>query len=179
MPEQEKDAEQFLELIRKSRRGKFKIYIGMSAGVGKTYRMLQEAQTLLRNGIDVKIGYIETHNRAETHSLLDGLPVIPRRQLFYKGKALEELDVQAVVNLHPEIVIIDELAHINIEGSKNEKRWQDVMDILDAGINVISAVNIQHIESLQKEVKNITGIDVEERIPDSVVKSADEVVNID
>ena len=176
---EEKNAEHFLNLIRKSRRGKFKIYIGMSAGVGKTYRMLQEAQTLMRNGVDVKIGYIETHNRKETHALLDGLPVIPRRKLFYKGKELEELDVQAVINLHPEIVVVDELAHTNIEGSKNEKRWQDVMDILDAGINVISAVNIQHIESLHAEVKAITGVDVGERIPDSVLQQADEVVNID
>ena len=179
MPDQEKNTDQFIDLIRKSRRGKFKIYIGMSAGVGKTYRMLQEAQTLLRNGVDVKIGYIETHGRKETHILLDGLPLIPRRKLFYKGKELEELDVQAVINLHPEIVIIDELAHTNIEGSKNEKRWQDVMDILDAGINVISAVNIQHIESLNEEVKSITGIEVAERIPDNVLKQADEVVNID
>jgi two-component system, OmpR family, sensor histidine kinase KdpD len=179
MPDQEKNTDQFIDLIRKSRRGKFKIYIGMSAGVGKTYRMLQEAQTLLRNGVDVKIGYIETHGRKETHTLLDGLPLIPRRKLFYKGKELEELDVQAVINLHPEIVIIDELAHTNIEGSKNEKRWQDVMDILDAGINVISAVNIQHIESLNEEVKSITGVDVAERIPDNVLKQADEVVNID
>jgi two-component system, OmpR family, sensor histidine kinase KdpD len=179
MPEQEKNVQHFLELIRKSRRGKFKIYIGMSAGVGKTFRMLQEAQTLLRNGVDVKIGYVETHKRKETVDLLEGLPVIPRRKLFYRGKELEELDVQAVLNLHPEVVIIDELAHTNIEGSKNEKRWQDVMDILDAGINVISAVNIQHIESLNKEVKAITGVDVAERIPDSVLKEADEVVNID
>ncbi len=179
MPEQEKNAEHFLNLIRKSRRGKFKIYIGMSAGVGKTFRMLQEAQTLLRNGVDIKIGYIETHGRKETHALLEGLPVIPRRKLFYKGKELEELDVQAVINLHPEVVIIDELAHTNIEGSKNEKRWQDVTDILDAGINVISAVNIQHIESLYQDVKEITGIDVAERIPDSVLQQADEVVNID
>jgi len=179
MPEQENNAEQFLDLIRRSRRGKFKIYIGMSAGVGKTFRMLQEAQTLLRNGIDIKIGYIETHNRKETHALLEGLPVIPRRKLFYKGKELEELDVQAVLNLHPEVVIVDELAHTNIEGSKNEKRWQDVMDILDAGINVISAVNIQHIESLHADIKEITGVDVSERIPDSVLSQADEVVNID
>ena len=131
------------------------------------------------NGVDIKIGYIETHNRKETHSLLDGLPVIPRRKLFYKGKELEELDVQAILNLHPEVVIIDELAHTNIEGSQNEKRWQDVMDILDAGINVISAVNIQHIESLNTEVKAITGVDMAERIPDSVLQQADEVVNID
>jgi len=179
MPEQEKNAEQFLNLIRQSRRGKFKIYIGMSAGVGKTFRMLQESHTLLRNGVDVKIGYIETHNRNETQALLEGLPVIPRRKLFYKGKSLEEMDLQAILNLHPEVVIIDELAHTNIEGSKNEKRWQDVMEVLDAGINVITAVNIQHIESLSKEIKGITGIDVAERIPDSVLKAADEVVNID
>ena len=175
----ESHVQHFLELIKKSRRGKLKIYIGMSAGVGKTYRMLQEAQALLRNGVDIKIGYIETHLRKETHALLEGLPVIPRRNLFYKGKELEELDVPAILTLRPEIVIIDELAHTNIEGSKNEKRWQDVMDILDAGINVISAVNIQHIESLHEEVKAITGIDVAERIPDSVLQQADEVVNID
>ena len=179
MAELEKNTAQFIDLIRKSRKGKFKIYIGMSAGVGKTFRMLQEARTLLRNGVDVKIGYIETHNRKETHDLLEGLPIIPRRKLFYKGKELEELDVQAIINLHPEIVIIDELAHTNIEGSKNEKRWQDVLEILDAGINVISAVNIQHIESLNDEVKSITGIEVAERVPDNVLKLADEVVNID
>src|SRR5450432_1587339 len=179
MPEQEKNAEQFLNLIRKSRRGKFKIYIGMSAGVGKTFRMLQESHTLLRNGVDVKIGYIETHNRNETQALLDGLPVIPRRKLFYKGKSLEEMDLQAILNLHPEVVIIDELAHTNIEGSKNEKRWQDVVEILEAGITVISAVNIQHIESLNEEIKEITGVEVAERIPDSVLQMADEVVNID
>ncbi|QFG53482.1 sensor protein KdpD [Chryseobacterium sp.] len=179
MEEERKTAEHFLQLIKKSRRGKFKLYIGMSAGVGKTFRMLQEAHTLLRNGIDVKIGYIETHHRAETAALLEGLPLIPRRTLFYKGKELEELDVHAVINLRPEVVIIDELAHTNIEGSKNEKRWQDVYEILDAGINVISAVNIQHIESLNDEIKHITGITVQERIPDSVVGRADEVVNID
>ncbi|MCC7025729.1 MAG: universal stress protein [Saprospiraceae bacterium] len=179
MEETRKSAQEFLDLIKKSRKGKFKVYIGMSAGVGKSYRMLQEAHTLLKNGIDVKIGYIETHHRKETHDLLTGLPVIPRRKLFYKGKELEEMDVQAVISLRPEVVIVDELAHTNIEGSKNEKRWQDVIEILDAGINVISAVNIQHIESLNEEIKNITGIDVKERIPDSVLALADEVVNID
>src|SRR5580693_4159160 len=179
MVDEDQNAEHFLELIRQSRRGKFKIYIGMSAGVGKTFRMLQEAHTLLRNGVDVKIGYIETHGRSETHILLEGLPVIPRRKLFYKGKELEEMDMQAVLNLHPEIVIVDELAHTNIEGSKNEKRWQDVIEILDAGINVVSAVNIQHIESLNEQVREITGIDVAERIPDRILQEADEVVNID
>ncbi|MGH2664678.1 sensor protein KdpD [Flavobacterium sp.] len=175
----EDNVQHFLDLIKKSRRGKFKVYIGMIAGVGKSYRMLQEAHSLLKNGIDVKIGYIETHHRKETHELLEGLPVIPRRKLFYKGKELEEMDVQAIINLRPEVVIVDELAHTNIEGSKNEKRWQDVMEILEAGINVISAVNIQHIESLNEEVKFITNIEVKERIPDNVLALADEVVNID
>jgi two-component system, OmpR family, sensor histidine kinase KdpD len=179
MTEKDINAKRFLDLIQKSRKGKFKVYIGMSPGVGKTFRMLQEAHTLLRNGIDVKIGFIETHNRKETHELLEGLPIVPKRSLYYKGKYLEEMDVQAIINLRPEVVIVDELAHSNIEGSKNEKRWQDVMDILDAGINVISAVNIQHIESLNDDIKEITGIEVKERIPDSVLKAADEVVNID
>ncbi len=177
--ENQNNAQHFLDLIQKSRRGKFKIYIGMSAGVGKTYRMLQEAHSLLKNKIDVKIGFIETHNRLETQALIDGLPIIARRTIFYKGKNLEEMDLQAIINLHPEVVIVDELAHTNIEGSKNEKRWQDVLEILEAGINVISAVNIQHIESLNADVKQITGIDVQERIPDNVLRLADEVVNID
>ena len=177
--ERENNVKHFLDLIQKSRKGKFKVYIGMSAGVGKTFRMLQEAHTLLKKGIDVKIGYIETHSRKETHELLDGLPVIPRRTIFYKGKQLEEMDVQAIINLRPEVVIVDELAHTNIEGSKNEKRWQDVLEILEAGINVISAVNIQHIESLNQDVKQITNVEVKERIPDNVLRLADEVVNID
>ena len=169
----------FLDLIRKSRRGKFKVYIGMSAGVGKTYRMLQEAHALMRNGIDVKIGYVETHKRKETEALLEGLPVVPRRKIFYKGKSLEEMDVQAIINLRPEVVVVDELAHTNVPGSKNEKRWQDALEILDAGINVVSAVNIQHLESLNRDVRDITGVEVTERIPDSVLRQADEVVNID
>jgi len=175
----DQNAEHFLDLIKKSRRGKFKIYIGMSAGVGKSYRMLQEAHSLLKNGIDVKIGFVETHNRLETVALTEGLPTVPRRKVFYKGKELEEMDIQAVINLHPEVVLVDELAHTNVPGSKNEKRWQDVLEILDAGINVISAVNIQHIESLNKVIKEVTGIEVTERIPDNVLKQADEVVNID
>lgn len=179
MEEKERSVEYFLNLIRKSKRGKFKIYIGMSAGVGKSYRMLQEAHSLLKNGIDIKIGYIETHNRKETQALIEGLPVIPRKKIFYKGKELEEMDLQAILNIRPEVVIVDELAHTNIPGSKNEKRWQDVLEILDAGINVISAVNIQHIESINEEVYSITGIEVGERIPDKLLQMADEVVNID
>jgi two-component system, OmpR family, sensor histidine kinase KdpD len=175
----EQSVEHFLDLVKRSRRGKFKIYIGMSAGVGKTYRMLQEAHALQRNGIDVQIGYIETHNRAETHALLDGLKVIPRRKIFYKGKELEEMDAQQIMNRHPEVVIVDELAHSNIEGSKNSKRWQDVLDILESGISVISAVNIQHLESLNEEIQSITGIPITERIPDQVLEMADEIVNID
>lgn len=169
----------FLDLIRRSKRGKFKVYIGMSAGVGKTYRMLQESHALLKNGVDIRIGYVETHNRDETQALVEGLPVVPRRSIFYKGKQVEEMDLQAILNLHPEVVIVDELAHTNAPGSKNEKRWQDVQDLLEAGISVISAVNIQHIESLNREVEQIAGIEVTERVPDSVLKMADEVVNID
>lgn len=172
-------AQHFLDLIKQSHRGKFKVYIGMSAGVGKSYRMLQEAHQLLDAGVDVQIGYIETHQRTETEALVEGLPVIARRRLFYKGKELDEMDTQAIINLHPEIVVVDELAHTNIEGSANPKRWQDVMQILDAGISVISAVNIQHIEGLNEHVREITGVEVGERVPDSVLALADEVVNID
>ena len=175
----EKRVQQFLELNRKAIRGKLKIYIGMSAGVGKSYRMLQDAHSLLRNGVNIKVGYVETHNRKETEALVEGLPVIPRRKVFYKGKELDELDMQAVLLLHPDVVIIDELAHTNIPGSKNEKRWQDVIDILDAGIDVITAVNIQHIESINEDVLEITGVEVNERVPDKILQLADEVVNID
>ncbi|MFA4869106.1 MAG: sensor protein KdpD [Pedobacter sp.] len=175
----ESSVRKFLELVKKSRRGKFKVYIGMSAGVGKTYKMLQEAHALLKNGVDIQIGYIETHNREETHALLAGIPIISRRKLFYKGKELEEMDVNAIVNIHPEVVIVDELAHTNVEGSKNIKRWQDVVDILEAGISVISAVNIQHLESMNEEIEKITGIPITERIPDKILELADEIVNID
>ena len=174
-------AEEWLQRVQRSesQKGKLKIYIGMSAGVGKTYRMLQEAHQLLHDGIDVRIGYIETHGRSETAALAEGLPIIPRREVFYKGKRLEELDVQAILLMHPQVVLIDELAHTNIPGSKNEKRWQDVLDVLEAGIDVISAVNIQHIESINEDVKEITGVDVKERVPDKILQVADEVVNID
>ena len=177
--DREKRVEQFIKLTETDNRGKLKIYIGMSAGVGKTYRMLQEAHRRLQNCEDIRIGYIETHGRIETQALIDGLPVIPRREVFYKGKRLEELDVQAVLLMHPRVVIVDELAHTNIPGSKNEKRWQDVLDILEAGIDVISAINIQHIESINEEVKAITGVEVKERVPDRRLQIDDEVVNID
>lgn len=175
----EQSVRNFLELVKKSRQGKLKIYIGMSPGVGKTYRMLQEAQALLRSGVDVCIGYVETHKRAETEALLGNIPLIARKSIFYRGKNLEEMDVRAIINRHPEIVIVDELAHTNAEGSKNLKRWQDVYDILAAGISVISAVNIQHVESINAEVEQITGITITERIPDKILEVADEIVNID
>ena len=179
MDKKEENVQHFLNLIRKSQRGVFKIYIGMIAGVGKSYRMLQEAHEMQENGIDVQIGFIETHGRAGTEAMLKGLNVIPRKKVFYKGKELEEMDLDAILQLHPKLVIVDELAHTNVEGCRNEKRWQDVMQLLDAGINVISAVNIQHIESLNDEIKGISGIVVKERIPDKVLEEADEVVNID
>ena len=177
--DREESVQHFLDLIKKSRRGKFKVYIGMIAGVGKSYRMLQEAHDLLDNGVDVQIGYIETHGRAGTEALIEGLPLIPRRKIFYKGKELEEMDLETIIRIHPEIVIVDELAHTNVEGSLNEKRWQDVLTLLDEGINVISAINIQHIESVNEEVQDICGIEIKERVPDSVLQEADEVVNID
>lgn len=180
MDENKEDSvRKFLDLVKKSRHGKLKIYIGMSPGVGKTYRMLQEAQALLNNGVDVCIGYVETHKRAETEALIGQLPLVPRKSIFYRGKCLEEMDVQAIINRHPEVVIVDELAHTNVEGSKNSKRWQDVYDILDAGISVISAVNIQHLESINANVEEITGISITERIPDKILEIADEIVNID
>jgi len=177
--DKEKQVEQFLKLSQANNRGKLKIYIGMSAGVGKTCRMLEEAHDLLEQGVNIKIAYVETHGRKDTQALVDGLPIIPRREVFYRGKKLDELDVQAILLLHPDIVIVDELAHSNIPGSKNEKRWQDVLDILEGGIDVITAVNIQHIESINEDVKQITGVEVKERVPDKILQLADEVVNID
>ena len=133
------ETQHFLDLIRRSHRGRFKIYIGMIAGVGKTYRMLQDAREMLRQGTDVQIGFVETHGRPDTVKALRGLPVIPRKKVFYKGKEIEEMDLDAILQVHPDIVIVDELAHTNVEGCRHAKRWQDVMELLDAGISVISA----------------------------------------
>jgi two-component system sensor histidine kinase KdpD len=169
----------FLELLQKSKRGRLKIYLGMSAGVGKTYRMLQEAHVLLQHQIDVQIAYIETHNRTETEALTANLPIISRKNIFHKGKELEELDLNAVLIRHPEVAIVDELAHSNVPGTKNEKRWQDVIDLLDAGISVITAVNIQHLESLSSIMQQISGVKITETIPDQLFTIADEIVNID
>jgi len=177
MPEDR--AQSFLQMIRRSQRGRLKVYLGYGPGVGKTYRMLQEAHRLQKEKIDVVVGLIETHGRAETASLAEGLEVIPRRKVEYHQIIVEEMDVDAVIARRPQVVIVDELAHTNVPGSKNSKRYQDVQDILAAGIHVISALNIQHLESLYNTVEQLVGVKVRERLPDSVLAEADQIINID
>ena len=172
-------AERFLRLVQAKRRGTLKVYLGLAAGVGTTYRMLQEAHDLHQHGVDVLLGYVETHGRAGTEAELKSVPLLPRKQFFYKGRALEEMDVEAIVQRRPQVVIVDELAHSNVPGSRHEKRWQDVEFLVAQGISVITAVNVQHLESLHDQVLKITGTDVTERIPDQLLKTADEVVNVD
>ena len=169
----------FLDLVTQVRKGRFKVYLGMITGVGKTYRMLQEAHDLLDAGISVKIGFLETHNRKDVTRLSEGIPTIPRKKVFYKGQEVEEMDLDTILNEAPEVVLIDELAHSNIPGSTNEKRWQDVRDILRAGISVITAFNVQSLESMVDKVERIAGIKVSETIPDKILRHADEVINID
>jgi two-component system, OmpR family, sensor histidine kinase KdpD len=169
----------FLRLIEKSRRGKLKIYIGHAAGVGKTYQMLEDAHALKAEGADIVAGVIETHGRAETAAKVKGLEVIPRRSVSYKGKQIEEMDLPAIRNRAPEIVLVDELAHTNVPGLENEKRYQDVEDLLEAGISVMTTVNIQHFESVQEIVSRVTGVDVRERVPDRLLRQADAMVNVD
>ena len=162
--EENNNVQYFLDLIRRSRRGKFKVYIGMIAGVGKTYRMLQEAHELLENGVDVQIGYVETHGRAGTEAQLVGLPVIPRKKIFYKGKELEEMDLEAILQRHPEIVVVDELAHTNVEGCRNRKRWEDVLELLDAGNAQRARLERAHArcddDDLAEELRALVGGDV-------------------
>jgi len=173
------NVQRFLDMIRAAKRGKLKIYIGMAAGVGKTYRMLLEAQELMASGIDLAIGFVETHGREDTARLTESIPAIPPKKLFYKGKQLEEMDVDAILLRKPAVALVDELAHNNIPGSRNEKRWQDTEELLEAGINVISTVNIQHIESINELVEKITAVKINERVPDRILQAADEVVNVD
>jgi two-component system sensor histidine kinase KdpD len=170
---------EFVELLKSRDRGKLKVYIGSAAGVGKTYRMLQEAHDLRRRGIDVVVGFIETHGRAETASQVGDLEVVPRKNIPYRGVTLEEMDVDAVIARAPEVVIVDELAHTNVPGSRNAKRWQDVELLRDEGLSVISAVNVQHLESLNDIIAESLGVTVRETIPDWVVTDADQVVNLD
>ncbi|SDY61884.1 histidine kinase [Hymenobacter psychrophilus] len=179
MDERDESAERFLRLVQQRRRGRLKVYLGLAAGVGKTYRLLQEAHELRQHGVDVVLGYVETHGRPDTVTQLRDLPTVARKTLFYKGRALEEMDLGAIIQRRPAVVVVDELAHSNVPGSKNEKRWQDVEDLLKAGISVLTALNVQHLESLHDQVLKITGTDVTERVPDQVLRQADEVVNVD
>jgi two-component system, OmpR family, sensor histidine kinase KdpD len=173
------ETSEFVELLKSRERGKLKVYIGSAAGVGKTYRMLQEAQDLRRRGMDIVVGFVETHGRAETASQVGDLEVIPRRKIAYRGVTLEEMDVDAVIARAPAVVIVDELAHTNVPGSRNSKRWLDVELLRDEGISVISAVNVQHLESLNDIIAESLGVTVRETVPDWVVTDADQVVNLD
>lgn len=177
MPEDR--AASFLQLIRRSQRGRLKIYLGYGPGVGKTYQMLLEAHRLKADGVDVVVGLVETHNRADTAKQLEGLEVVPRRKVEYRGIVIEEMDVDAILARKPQVVLVDELAHTNAPDSRNPKRYQDVQEILAAGIHVISALNVQHLESLYNTVERLLGVKVRERLPDSVLAEADVVVNVD
>jgi two-component system sensor histidine kinase KdpD len=161
------------------KRGKHRMYIGMAAGVGKTYRMLEEAKEIKEEGIDVVIGLLETHGREETAEAAEGLEVVPRKSINYEGVIFQEMDMDAILARQPQLVLIDELAHTNIPGSPRHKRYEDVEIILETGIDVFSTVNIQHLESLNDLVAKITGIVVRERIPDRILREADEVVLVD
>ncbi len=171
--------EQFLNLIRRQARGRLKVYLGSAAGVGKTYAMLREGRRLKAQGLDVVIGLVETHGRLETEEQKGDLEIIPPRAVEYRGVLLRELDVDATLARGPTVCLVDELAHTNAPGSRRAKRYQDVEDLLLAGIHVITTVNIQHLESLYDEVERATGVRVKERIPDRVLAEADQLVNVD
>lgn len=170
---------EFLELVRRQERGKLKVYIGSAAGTGKTYRMLNEAHEIRRRGMDVVVGYVEPHGRAETVAQIGDLEVVPRKKISYKGVTLEEMDLDAIIVRRPQVAIVDELAHSNVPGSRHRKRWEDVLELLDEGINVITAVNVQHVESLNDVIAQHLGVTVRETVPDWVVASADQVINLD
>jgi two-component system sensor histidine kinase KdpD len=172
-------ADAFLRMIRRAQRGKLKLYLGYCAGVGKTYQMLQEGHRLKGQGLDVVIGLLETHGRADIARLAQGLEVVPGRRQEYHGISVEEMDDEAILARRPQVALIDELAHTNVPGSRNEKRYQDVQDILSAGIHVISTMNVQHLESLYNIVEKSIGVKVHERLPDSVLAEADEIVDVD
>ena len=171
--------EQFLNLIRRQARGRLKVYLGSAAGVGKTYAMLREGQRLKKQGVDVVIGIVETHGRAETLEQIADLEVVPPRIVEYRGVKLREMDLDAILARRPTVCLVDELAHTNVPGSKHSKRYQDVEELLLAGIHVITTVNIQHFESLYDEIERTTGVKVKERFPDRVLAEADQIVNVD
>jgi len=172
-------AEKFLALIRNQERGRLKVYLGFAPGVGKTYEMLEEAHRLKKQGVDVVIGVVETHGRAETAALCEGLEQVPRRRVEYRGVVLEEMDTDAVLARRPAVVLVDELAHTNAPGGRHTKRYQDVADLTRAGIHVIATLNVQHLESLYDLVERSTGVKVKERVPDYVLAQADQIVNVD
>jgi two-component system sensor histidine kinase KdpD len=178
-PETRTRPEDFLELVRRTKRGRLRLYLGFAAGVGKTYRMLEEAHTLRQRGVDVVLAYIEPHGRPETAALIEGLEAIPRKKIEYRSVAIEELDLEAVLARRPEVAIVDEVAHTNAPGSKNRKRYHDVIEILEAGVNVLAAFNIQHLESLNDLVERVTGVRVRETVPDSFLRHADQIINLD
>jgi two-component system sensor histidine kinase KdpD len=171
--------ERFLALIRGQQRGRLKIYLGFAAGVGKTYEMLQEAHRLKRQGVDVAVAVVETHGRAETAAQIGDLEQVPRKRVEYRGVVVEEMDLDAVLARRPGVALVDELAHTNAPGSRYAKRYQDVEELLRAGINVISTLNIQHLESLYDLVEKATGVKVKERVPDYILGMADQLVNVD
>src|SRR5512136_548000 len=175
----EERANSFLRMIRRSQRGRLKVYLGYCAGVGKTYQMLQEGHRLREEGIDVVIGLLETHGRSDIAKLAEGLEIVPRRRQEYHGVTVEEMDADAVLARKPQVALIDELAHTNVPGSGNPKRYQDVQDVLAAGIHVVTTMNVQHLESLYNMVEKAVGVKVRERLPDSVLADADQIVDVD
>jgi two-component system sensor histidine kinase KdpD len=177
--EDRRDPEAFLDLVPQAKKGTLKVYLGGAAGVGKTYRMLDEAHRLQAEGHDVVLGFIETHNRAETAARIGDLETVPLREVAYRGVVLKEMDVEAILARRPEFAIVDELAHTNAPGSRYNKRHQDVEDLIANGINVITAFNIQHLESLNQLVRRMMGIDVKETVPDTFLARADQVVTVD
>jgi two-component system, OmpR family, sensor histidine kinase KdpD len=162
-----------------SESGKLKIFLGYAAGVGKTYQMLEETQALRAKGVDVVIGYFEPHGRKDTIAKTEGVEMIPRKQVEYRGSVFEEMDTEAIIARHPQVAVVDEFPHTNVPGSAREKRWQDVLLILDHGIDVLTTMNVQHLESLNDQMAKITGVKVRETLPDWVMKQADEVVMVD
>src|SRR6185436_15300449 len=171
--------ESLLVRLNEGEQAKLRVYIGAAPGVGKTYQMLEDAHLLKKQGADIVVAAVEAHGREDTKAMIGDLERIPPRQIEYRGVVLEEMDLDAVIARHPSIAIVDELAHTNVPGSKNRKRYQDVLDLLDAGISVITAVNIQHLESLNDVVNRTTGVRVRETVPDHFLRRADEVVNVD
>ncbi len=171
--------ETLLAMLRENERAKLRVYIGAAAGVGKTYQMLEDAHQLRREGIDVVIATIEAHGRAETAEQIRDLEIVPLKKIEYRGNVFDEMDLDAVIRRKPAVAIVDELAHTNVLGSNNEKRYQDVYELLDSGISVITAINIQHIESLNDVIARVTGIPVRETVPDSFFRRADEVIDVD